>query len=333
MAKKPQPKPQQDQPDTRDLVRDAVAEIVYRTPMWAKLQGAVAAIVEDVSLGIAADAAAFFDASPGRLEGALKVLHEEAPGLWGAGIGHNQPPEPPTPEALRKTLEERYPELTKRRDALLAADKRFRESVPTIADDDTQGKAAEFVKQVNALDKVARAHHKAEKEPWIALGGVVQAFFAGIWEPIAASKVGIVAKMDVYARKKAQGSRDAATKVAADAAAEATAAAQRAAETMEPDDLAEAAGAAEAATQAAAHAAGPQADHSRTRGEFGAVSSLTVTWDIAVTDMAKLPDRFKLPDMAGLRLALRQAERDRSGTPIWDVAGTELLKNEATRVR
>lgn len=330
MARKAQARTPEPAQDTRDMLRDAAAEMVMATPAFALMQPALDMVLEDLRLGIDADAASWMADVP-RRDAMLQRLREDAPGLF--GMGHNQPPEPPTPEALRKTLEERFPELVKRRDALLAASERFHSGVPAIADDDTQGKAAEFVKQVNGADKVARAHHKAEKEPWLALGSVVQAFFAGIWEPLGSAKAEIITKMDVYARKKAEESRRLAAEQAAKAKAEAEAAAARAAETMEPEALADAAAAAEAAQAAAAHASAPQADHSRTRGEFGAVSGLTTTWDVAVMDMSLLPDRFKLADMAGLKFALRQAARDPAGVPVWDVPGTDLVRTEATRVR
>lgn len=250
-------------------------------------------------------------------------------------IGHNLPADPLI--ALRENLADKALTLTKRRDELLAAVGRM----PAVIDADTIKGAADMVKLLAALHKNAEAMRVAEKEPHLASGRAVDAYFKDITDPVEAAKRAVESKMTIHQRKVAEEERrirEAAERAAREeserASREATA---RAAAMKNQADL-DAAVSAEAiaaqaradAEQARKAAAVKPAELSRTRGDFGAVASLRTWWDFRNLDCDKI-------DLAKLRPYLATADIEKSLRGFIkaggrEIDGAEIFENTATRV-
>lgn len=223
-------------------------------------------------------------------------------------MGDNQPP---LPEALAAD----HADLIRRRDELIEAAAR---TPATIEDEATNKRFADFVKQLQALDKTANVKRVDAKEPFLKAGREVDGFFKGITDPIAKVKAIMEARMTTYQRKVAKAERkrlaaeaEAARAAAAAAQMEADLAAEAAKTAQDVDDAIEAEQAAAKAALEAANARkateAKPAELSRTRGDFGAVASLK-TWidfeniDRATIDLEAL--RYYLP-MDGIEKGVR----------------------------
>lgn len=89
-------------------------------------------------------------------------------------IGGNYPPSPMTPQELLEDLKTRYDEPLKLAIELLATGA----TIPLeIKDDDTQGKAADLVNKMRALEQKLEMHWTVEAEPFEAKLGVIRATF------------------------------------------------------------------------------------------------------------------------------------------------------------
>lgn len=275
------------------------------------------------------------------------------------GIGHNKPPEPLTPIQIRMHLSETEAPLVKRRDDLLAGVARFEAkytveqtvtnprtgesktiNVIRIDNDEDQGKAGDFVKQIDAHAKLALGHFTPAKKPYLEGGRVVDAFFNDLKTTLAAMSARVRAPMDVYSNEQEAIKRAAAKKIADDAAEAARqvalrlaqqqreeaarVAAQKRDEYVPPkpvavpevtfDDAVEAAKIAEAAARAAK--ARP-AEFSRVRGENGAVSSLVQNVEVSVSDPDLIPPKYRLLNEAlATKDALADAELEIPGVTI-----------------
>jgi hypothetical protein len=213
-----------------------------------------------------------------------------------ATIGDNlPPPDLLVGDALRERLRDHYGDLAKRRDALVEAAER----VPAIESDDVAAKVSDFIKQVMAVVKAAEVQRVGEKEPYLEGGRGVDGFFRAITDPLDKVKRSIEQRLTVYLREKADRERREREERERLAREEETRRRREAEEAerklrdeqslkvaMEAEDRRKQAEADR--IQAEKDAQAKAADLSRTRGEYGAVSSLRTTWTFSDLDRAAL---------------------------------------------
>jgi len=255
-------------------------------------------------------------------------------------IGHNQPPEDADPITAR--LAEDHATLLARRDELSGAFDRVPEE---IADEETAGKAADFIKQISACAKNADKIRVDEKEPYLEGGRKVDGFFkAGVMEPLDKIKKAVSARLTAYQRKKDEEERRRREEEAR-AAREEEARARREAEEKaaalaEEQDLDAAIAAEESAKKAAAAseqaaraASANAAETSRTRSSNGSVASLRPEWkhredslDRATIDLEALRDHLPMG-------ALHQAVRAYIKAGGRDLKGVEIFEDHVSVVR
>ena len=255
------------------------------------------------------------------------------------GIGDNFPPvDLPSGEVLRSTLVELNADLARRRDELLEAAER----VPPITSEEIARDVGDYIKQLTAAMKAAESIRVQHKEPYLAAGSIVDGYFKGISEPLAKVKASIESRLTGYLRSKAERERrereeqrrqyEAAER---QRRAEAEAAAQR---VKDQDTLTQALEAERRAQEAAADAdkaaklanAGP-AEMSRTRGDFGSVSSLRRYWTFSDLDREGLDLETLRPYLA--IAALESAVRQFIKAGGRDLAGVEIYETTDAVVR
>lgn len=230
-------------------------------------------------------------------------------------IGHNAPPRDLLLEdALRERLFDENLALVQRRDALLEAGQR----ITDINNDEIAAKAGDFIKQIMAVVKAAEAARISEKEPYLDGGRQIDGFFKKISEPLERFKRGIEHELTFYLRGKAETerlAREEQKRLAREEEDRMRREAQEAADKLRDEKTLKLALTAEKRWQqaeadriAAEKAAQAKpADLSRTRGEYGAVSSLRTLWTFSDLDRETLDLealRFHLP-MDGLERAVR----------------------------
>jgi hypothetical protein len=201
-------------------------------------------------------------------------------------IGHNEPPRDLlTGDALRDRLLDLHSALLRRRDQLLMASER----VPDIDSDEVAAKVSDFIKQVMAASKAAEGARIAEKEPYLEGTRGVDGFFRQISDPLDKLKRTIESRLTLYLRAKAERERrerEERERLAREEEARRRREAEEAErklwdekslkEAIDADKRAKEAEADRIAAEKAAQA--KAADLSRTRGEYGAVSSLRTSW-------------------------------------------------------
>lgn len=239
-------------------------------------------------------------------------------------------------EALRLRLAEDSAALIRRHDDLIGAEER----IPDIEDDDSAGRAADFVKQTTACAKALDGARVAAKEPFLEGGRNVDGFFKRYTDQLGALKKRVETKLSVYLRQKADAERrrrEEDARIAAEAAREAEAAAMALAEaskvTMAQADeaLDTAVQAQTVAHQATKAADAAPADMARTRGDLGALATLRREWTFKDMDRATLDLevlRHHIPTSA-LETALRSAIK----AGARDIRGVTIYENQSATVR
>lgn len=248
------------------------------------------------------------------------------------GIGHNLPP---LPEILKEETEA----LAKRRDELHGAVGRVPETIP---DEATSGRVSDLIKLIIKCQQQAKADHKARKEPFLTAGRQVDAAYSAITEPLDRDKKLLDDRQTLYQRQKAEAERRAreaeARRLAEEAERQRRAAEAAAAALETEDDLEAAIAAEERAQQLAADtaqheraAAAPVAELSRTRGEYGSVSSLTTFWDFRDIDRSTIDIEALRPylPLDAIEKAVRQFIKS-GGRKL---AGCEIYENTRSRTR
>ena len=247
-------------------------------------------------------------------------------------IGHNSPPpDLLLGDALRDQLAEENSQLIARRDELLAAAGR----IPPIDSDDVAGRVSDYIKQLTALTKAAESKRTDAKEPYLEGGRNIDGFFRAITDPVAKAKTAIERRLTDYLRNKeaqARREREEQERLAREAAETARREAEARARALADEQSLQAAIAAEKAAEtasadlvkAAQAAAVKPAELSRTRGDYGAVSSLRTQWVFDEIDRASLDLealRFHIP-ADGLEKAVRSfikaGGRELRGTRIFE---------------
>jgi hypothetical protein len=227
---------------------------------------------------------------------------------------NNPPPDLLVGDALRDKLAGENGDLIRRRDDLLAAAGR----IPAIDSDDIAGRVSDYIKQLTALTKAAESKRTDAKEPYLEGGRNIDGFFRAITDPVAKAKTAIERRLTDYLREKearARREREEQERLAREAAETARREAEVRARALADEQSLQAAIAAEKAAEtasadlvkAAQAAAVKPAELSRTRGDYGAVSSLRTQWvfegiDRAEIDLEAL--RFHIP-ADGLEKAVR----------------------------
>ena len=245
---------------------------------------------------------------------------------------HNNPPaDLLVGDALRDKLRDENYELIQRRDQLLEASTR----IPPITDDDVAGKVADYVKQLTALVKASETQRTGAKEPYLEGGRNVDGFFKAVTDPIEKVKMAVQKQLTTYLREKEEAERREriaqeriAREAAAQAAREAAAAAAAAADAASLDAAVEAEKVAEVAAadlaKASAAADVKPAELTRTRGEYGSMSSLRTEWVFDEIDRAALDLEALRPYLPtdGLEKAVRgfikAGGRQLRGTTIYE---------------
>lgn len=240
-----------------------------------------------------------------------------------AGIGHNQPPEAPTPAVILDGLKDRHSELVARKNQLLNTGA----TVPAvIEDEETAKRLADLLAMFRDLLKQTKGQFELEKAPYLTAGRAVDGFFtAGIKDPIERMGSELKQRQLRYVEAKAEKERarlraeaeaqraeaDRKAREAAEAetkrlAAEAEArrvaalqanpnagqepapAPQSAPSKAETDLLQQAASADQAAAQLERKAEAKPSELGRVRGDLGGVSTIRKIWTGEMTDRAKL---------------------------------------------
>lgn len=253
-------------------------------------------------------------------------------------IGHNSGAVP-TPAIIAETLAETQADLAKRQAEILAGLDRM---PAEILDEETNGKATDFVKSIQAFVKIAESRRTDIKQPYLDGGKAVDGHFKKLMEAVAKAKLEVERRMTVFARAKAERERRArealleAQRQAEQAAREE--AERRAQAVTDAKTLNVAIGAEKAVetaagdvAKAAAAMAAPAADLSRTRGDLGGVSSLITFWTFRDLDREKL-------DLEALRAhipadALESAMRSFIKAGGREIAGAHIFEDTKIGVR
>lgn len=238
---------------------------------------------------------------------------------------------------LAELLVEETADLACRRDELLGSVSR----VPDISDEPTNKKAADLVRLIAACRKTAETQRVSRKDPYLAAERLIDATYKMITDPLDKAKAEVEKKMTAYQRRVAEDERrrredearaaaEEARRLAAEAAAREAAAA-----TIEEIDEAITTGALADqafgdAIQAQKAAEAKPADLARTRGDFGAISSLRRFWDFTdldrdTLDLLRLRAHIPLDALEkAVRAYIRAGGRNCAGVTIFENTGVSV---------
>lgn len=222
-------------------------------------------------------------------------------------IGHNYALlEPVTAIEITNYLEEANIDVTERADELAGGADRC-----VVTDDETAGKAALLVKQINEAIKVAEERQKSAKEPYRVLADTAFGWFKPALEKLATAKRSALGKLDAYRRDieaKAAAARKAAEEVARKAAEEA-------AKATTLDDAFDAQVRLEAAQAQAAAVVVPEV-----RSVYGHVATGRKTWDYEVANADAVPRQFLMVNHDAIKAHIKARQKDKAPTPIPGIA-------------
>lgn len=241
-----------------------------------------------------------------------------------AGLGHNQPPAPLSPEQVTAWLDDTQGGLLRRRDQLVAGVDAFLAKYPEIDDPDVNAAAIENLEMLRKLgigkSTRAEAARVEAKEPYLEGGRAVDAWFKRFCETVAEAHARLRKPATAYAEKLEAANRARAQAEAHRLAQEAEAAAAMAARTSSPVAFDTAIRAADQADQAAKLAEARPAEHSRTVGTYGtSTGSLRESLDYEVIDESLLPREYLVRSDSAIRAAIRAGERLIPGLRIFAV--------------
>lgn len=213
----------------------------------------------------------------------------------------NLPPLP-TPESLLQTLQIDNAKLLERHDAFKAAMERF----PTAIDsDEAAGKAADFAAQLKSGADIAESKRVEHKKPFDELAAVPHGFFGRMANDFSTWRRTVLSRCDAWQAAK----REAERKRLAEEAARQRAEAERLAQ---ENKIEAAVQVAEAAHKTEQQSAAPSV--ARTTGALGGTLGTRTNWDFEVTDIAKLPAEYLLPNNAAIR-AFMHGQTKQKKTP------------------
>jgi hypothetical protein len=233
-----------------------------------------------------------------------------------ATIGHNRAPSAiiDTDDAIAATRLIAA-DLMPRQAELLAGYERWAVNTGGIIGDDvTQGKSADFFKQIAGHIKAVEEARKSAKEPVLSLGKAVDGVFALVADPLVPARAGIERAMTAYAQRKADEER-ARLRLVAEAAAQ---------RQREADDLARAEAEMlgedtppEAPVVPVQAALPTAAEASRVTGDYGSVASLRSRWIHEVTDLASVPREYLMVNDAAIKAAIKGGVRTIPGVRVF----------------
>lgn len=212
---------------------------------------------------------------------------------------HNNPPS--DMELLQERLKNEHEKPLARAQQLVEAATR---APAEIADDETAGKTADFIKQITACKKTVETVRVAEKEPFLTLGRAVDGFFKRVTDELDVAKNTVQRPLDKYLKQKADDERRRREEAAreerriAEEKALAAAALEKARQNDAAQDLlAQATASDTEANRLEKLAEVKPAELASSRGSDGAMASLRTRWvgelvDIEDLDLSKL--RFHL---------------------------------------
>ena len=212
-----------------------------------------------------------------------------------AKMGDNLPPN--DAELLPQTLSEQYALMLGGAQRLVEAADRLPE---TIADEETAGKMADYIKKVSNSRKNLEGTRVAEKEPYLTLGRVVDGFFKKVTDELDGAKNKAQKRLDAWMKLKMEAERRRRIEEAAalQRQAEAEAAAAKALEDakMAPqaDKMLAQAQVTEAAAIKVEESVNERPAHmAQSRGDSGATASLRTRWigeidSVSALDLEKL---------------------------------------------
>ena len=200
-----------------------------------------------------------------------------------AGIGDNLPPDPMDPVQTAIRLESTHAKIFARADELKASVARMPDE---IEDEAVAAKFTDTGAMVNACRKAADAARAAEKAPFLAGGKQIDAHFRSplallddLKKLIQIPLTNFQIKKEREERRRLEAQREAAEAAAKKAEEEA----------VDEIDLEEAVAAEDEAHVAAKATEASTADLSRSRGEYGGVSSLTKRWVHTIENRSQIP--------------------------------------------
>lgn len=244
------------------------------------------------------------------------------------GLGHNNPPN--DAEILANKLVEEHAQTLQKAKDLIEASARIPES---FDDEDTAQKAANFIKQVNALKKVLEDCRTKAKEPFLIQGRIVDTFFKAHDKSLDNAAAKAKAPLDAFTKAKVELERKRLAELEEQKRQEAAAMAAVAVAVSNTD-----VGAAEVAFEDALAAeidAGKLALASQAktglaavRSDMGVTASLRSTWVGEVEDVSKIDLetlRYLIPAAAlqtALNAYIRSGGRELKGAKIWEKTET-----------
>jgi hypothetical protein len=222
-------------------------------------------------------------------------------------IGHNLPhvdlKAALEPETLKLWLDTEFEPFAARRDELLAARERFDAQHPEIRDDDACGRAADFVRQLDAAIKATDALRKLVKDPVLHAQRLIDGTGNGICRALESAKDGVEAKITAHQARKAAAARAEAEAQAKRLAEQAARLAAEAEQASVPEVMDAAIAASAAADAAAERAASGPSELVRFSTSLGTSVSMRRKLCVRVIDIKKVrPELLMLNEAAALAL-------------------------------
>lgn len=229
-----------------------------------------------------------------------------------AGIGHNLPP---------------IEEIRQRTDDLIAAADAWLQKVPEIGDEDTAGKASDFLDQLRTEYKAAEKERKAEKQPHIDAGKAVDEAYKPLTTRLQKAADAIKAKLTGWLQKK-QVAEDEARRKREEAARKAQEEADRIAAEAEKANSIDAQIAADEAKERA-EAAQKDAETERraqTRGDFGRTTALRTTYRGEIADWDAALAFYSTDPLVSEAVGKAIARDIRAGTRV--IPGVKIIQEQ-----
>lgn len=244
--------------------------------------------------------------------------------------GDNNPPS--DMEILQAALTEKHGKVLDGAAKLIEAASRIPEE---IADEDTAGKASDFIKLVTGCRKNVETIRVSEKEPYLKMGRLVDGFFKVKTDALDGATARAKRPLDNWLRKKAaeeqQRRNEEAAALRRKSEEEAAAAALLEKAKLQPEAesmLDQAQITAAVADKADKAAEAKPADMAKSRGDSGALASLRTVWvgelaDAGILDLEKLRHHLN-PDalQKAINSYVRAGGRELKGANIFEKSET-----------
>jgi len=237
-----------------------------------------------------------------------------------AGVGHNRPPQPLDPALLLDWLEPELETLRARRKALLDAVERFKAGHLPIRDDEEQGSAAEFVRQLRAFMTASEELRERLGRPYLDCTSTLNTAFKRLTADVTTGRETVDQALTAFALVRAEEERQRREAVAAEQKRVAELAERQARQTGDDAAWDRAVDTAARSEKATRKAAARPADLSRVRGDMGAVASLREHWAWEVIDADAVPREYCTMDARKVRAAIAAGTREITGLRIFNAS-------------